>query len=102
MIHGGFLAKEMWDGHFERYAKEFRVVRYDARNHGLSRTDAVTFAHFADLDLLMEHLKISKAVVMWLSMGGYIAVDFALKHPDKVNGLVLVAPGLSGYEFKDP
>jgi len=102
MIHGGFLTKEMWDGHFERFAAKYRVVRYDARNHGLSRSGPVSFAHFEDLDKLMAHLKIEKAVIMGLSMGGYIAGDFALRHPEKVNGLILVAPGLSGYEFNDP
>lgn len=102
MIHGGFLTKEMWDGRFERYARDYHVVRYDARNHGLSRSEAAEFAHFEDLDNLMKHLKIDKAVVMGLSMGGYIAIDFALKHPDKVAGLILVAPGLSGFPFRDP
>ena len=102
MIHGGFLTKEMWDGHFERFSAKYRAVRYDARNHGLSRSEPVTFAHFEDLDKLMAHLNIEKAVIMGLSMGGYIAIDFALKHPEKVNGLILVAPGLSGYEFNDP
>ena len=102
MIHGGFLTKEMWDGRFETYARQYRVVRYDARNHGLSRSEAAEFAHFEDLDNLMKHLKIDKAVVMGLSMGGAIAIDFALKHPYKVAGLILVAPGLSGFPHRDP
>lgn len=102
MIHGGLLTKEMWDGHFEQFAKKFRVVRYDARNHGLSRSEPATFAHFEDLNKLVEHLEIDSAVVMGLSMGGYIAADFALKYPDKVSGLILVAPGLSGFKFHGP
>jgi 3-oxoadipate enol-lactonase len=102
MIHGGLLTKDMWDGPFEKYAREYRVVRYDARNHGLSRSGAAEFAHFEDLDNLVKHLKIDKAVVMGLSMGGSIAIDFALKHPEKVAGLILVAPGLAGFRFQDP
>lgn len=102
LLHGGFLTKEMWDGHFQEFAKKYRVVRYDARNHGLSKSQAVTFAHFADLNKLLEHLKIDKAVILGLSMGGYIAIDFALKYPDKVKGLILVAPGLSGFEMHGP
>ncbi len=102
MIHGGLLTKEMWDGHFERFARKFRVVRYDARNHGLSKSEPAQFAHFEDLNKLMDHLGIDKAVIMGLSMGGYIASDIALKYPDKVSGLILVAPGLSGYKFHGP
>jgi pimeloyl-ACP methyl ester carboxylesterase len=102
MIHGGLLTKEMWDGLFEKYARDYRPVRYDVRNHGLSRSGAAEFAHFEDLDNLMKHLKIDKAVVMGLSMGGSIAIDFALKRPEKVAGLILVAPGLAGFPFRDP
>jgi 3-oxoadipate enol-lactonase len=102
MIHGGLLTKEMWNGHFELFAKKFRVIRYDARNHGLSRSEPASFAHFEDLNKLVEHLKIDRAVVMGLSMGGYIAADLALKYPAKVSGLILVAPGLSGFEFHGP
>ena len=102
LIHGGLLTKEMWDGPFEKLAQRYRVVRYDVRNHGRSRSEATAFEHFADLKTLMDGLKIDKAVVMGLSLGGKIAIDFALKYPDRTNGLILVAPGLTGYEFHGP
>ena len=102
MIHGGLLTKEMWDGPFQELAKSYRVVRYDARNHGRSPSEKGDFFHFKDLDALMDGLHIEKAVIMGLSMGGYVATDFVLRHPDKVSGLILVAPGLSGYDFHGP
>jgi pimeloyl-ACP methyl ester carboxylesterase len=48
----------------------------------------------------MDKLGIKKAVIMGLSLGGYVAIDFALKYPERVSALVLAAPGLTGYEFK--
>jgi len=102
MIHGGLLTKEMWDGSFESLARKYRVVRYDLRNHGKSRSEAATFAHFSDLKTLLDDLKIDKAVIMGLSLGGKIDSDFALHYPDRVNGLILAAPGLSGFEFHGP
>ena len=102
LIHGGRLTKEMWDGPFQELAKNYRVVRYDARNHGRSRSEKGDFFHFKDLNALMDELHIDKAVIMGLSMGGYVATDFALRYPDKVSGLILVAPGLSGYDFHGP
>ncbi len=102
MIHGGLLTKEMWSGSFEKLAQQYRVVRYDVRNHGKSRSEEVAFAHFSDLKILMDDLKIDRAVVLGLSLGGKIAIDFALKYPDRVNGLILVAPGLSGFEPHGP
>jgi 3-oxoadipate enol-lactonase len=101
MIHGGGLDRRNWDDQFEVMANRYRVVRYDARNHGLSQAEPETFSHYEDLFRLMESLEISKAVIMGLSMGGYIAIDFALVHPDKVIALIPVSPGLTGYEFKD-
>jgi 3-oxoadipate enol-lactonase len=102
LIHGGMLAKEMWDGTFEDLAGSYRVVRYDARNHGQSRSEKVVFAHFLDLNALLEKLNVGRAVIVGLSMGSYVATDFALKYPEKVAGLILVGPGLSGYEFHGP
>jgi pimeloyl-ACP methyl ester carboxylesterase len=49
----------------------------------------------------MEALGIQRARLVGLSLGGAIAIDFALAHPEKVTALVLVSSGLSGYEFRD-
>jgi len=99
MVHGGFISNRMWDDQFEDFAKHYRVIRYDARNHGISKSDPDTFSHHDDLFRLFEELGIEKAVVMGLSMGGYIAQDFTLSYPEKVSALVLAGPGMSGYEF---
>src|SRR4030066_633529 len=53
MIHGGLPHKRMWDGPFQELAKSYRVVRYDARNHGRWPRGEGDFFHFKDLDALM-------------------------------------------------
>src|SRR5262249_12230144 len=58
----------------------------------------VSFSNRADLLALLDHLKIEKAVIVGNSRGGQIAVDFALENPSRVNGVVFVAGGLSGFE----
>jgi pimeloyl-ACP methyl ester carboxylesterase len=102
LIHGGLLDRRMWDPQFDTLGKDYRVIRYDVRNHGLSRTLPDTFSNHEDLNRLMEGLGIGKAVLVGLSMGGAIAIDFALTYPEKVAALLPVSSGLSGYEFKDP
>jgi len=92
----------MWDGSFEKLARQYRAVRYDARKHGRSRSEETTFAHFADLKILMDDSKVNRAVIIGLSLDGKIAIDFALKCSERVNRLILVAPGLSGYKFHGP
>jgi len=83
MIHGGLLNASMWDDQFEEFARSYHVIRYDA-----------------DLRALIEGFALEKPIIMGLSMGGYIAIDFALEYPDLPRALVLVSPGLTGYEFK--
>jgi pimeloyl-ACP methyl ester carboxylesterase len=48
---------------------------------------------------LLRHLGVERAVVLGASLGGATALDFALEHPEMVDALVLVAPGLGGYGF---
>ncbi len=99
MIHGGLLDRRMWDDQFAVFAEELRVIRYDARGHGLSKAPGGTFSHHEDLRRLLDALRIDKAAILGLSMGGYIAIDFALAYPDRVSALILAAPGLTGYKF---
>ena len=97
-LHGFSLDRRMWDGQFELVAERYRAIRYDARAHGRSQADSVQFADWDDLRQLLDALEIPRAVIVGLSMGGRIAVDFALTDPDRVAGLVLVGAGLSGFE----
>lgn len=99
MIHGGLLDRRMWDDQFDVFSEKYRTIRYDARGHGLSKARAGSYSHHEDLKKLLDALGVEKAAIMGLSMGGYIAIDFALAYPDRVNALVLAAPGLTGYTF---
>jgi len=101
LIHDGYLDRRMWDDQFDLFSRWSRVIRYDLRNHGLSHGQADTFSYHQDLSRLMDALGIQKAKIMGLSLGGSIAIDFALMHPERVSGLVLVSSTLGGYELKD-
>jgi len=101
LIHGGGLDMRNWDGQFAVLAERYRVIRYDARNHGKSQSGPGVYSHHEDLARLLDALGIPKAVIVGLSMGGYVAIDFALAHPDRVLGIIPVSPGLTGYDFKD-
>lgn len=98
LIHAGVADMSMWDEPFHELSKQFRVLRYDTRGFGASKTEAVSFSNRADLLALMDHLKIDKAVIVGNSRGGQIALDFALENPSRVSGVVFVAGGLSGFD----
>ena len=100
LIHGGQLDRRMWDREFDALADQYHVIRYDVRGFGLSPAGADTsFQSYADLGALLDSLGIARASIVGLSLGGRIAVDFAIAHPEHVDRLVLLAPGVSGYPW---
>ena len=97
LIHGGNMDRRMWDQQFVTFAKTYKVIRYDVRGFGKSDRQVKAFAHYQDLYDLMKFLRIRKANVVGLSMGGGIAADFAISHPEMVENLILVCPGINGF-----
>ena len=99
LLHDGMVNLKVWDEQFLLLAKEYRVVRYDRRTYGRSTDPQAPYSDIEDLDQLFIQLKIDKAIVFGMSSGGGLAIDFTLKHPDKVSGLVLVGAVVSGYGY---
>jgi pimeloyl-ACP methyl ester carboxylesterase len=103
LLHGGQLDLRMWDEQFALLAPHYHVVRYDARGFGKSPAATAPFANEEDLAQLLQYLKIDKATLVGLSLGGRIAIDFVLAHPEMTDKLFLAAPGLGGFRFSpDP
>ena len=100
LMHGGLLDCHMWDGQFELLAKTHRVVRYDADAHGRSPLPPDVYWDHASLRELMDALGIERAILVGLSMGGKVAIDLALEEPERVEAIVAVSSGLSGYRFE--
>jgi len=96
LVHGGLVDSRQWNDQMKEFAKRHRVVRYDLRGFGRSAAAPQPFSHIEDLRALMDFLKIERATVVGLSLGGIIAADFALEHPERVDRLVLVGAGLRG------
>jgi pimeloyl-ACP methyl ester carboxylesterase len=101
LIHGGQLDCRMWDDQFTAFSQNFRVIRYDVRGYGGSFQTEMLYSDADDLVGLLDYLKVPKAHVVGLSLGGRIAVDLAVAHPGRVGSLVLAGAGLSGYEPPD-
>ena len=92
LIHGFPFSYEMWQPQIEPFEKKFRVVAYDVRGHGRSAVgDGQYMLEFLVDDLIgiLDHLKIEKAVICGLSMGGYIALRAIERNPERVTALIL-------------
>lgn len=78
-----------------------RLIAYDARGHGESGPpedpEAYEYSDLAtDLVAVLDSRKLGSAVLVGNSMGTHTAAAFALAHPDRVRGLVLVTPAYTG------
>src|SRR5690242_4972987 len=99
LIHAGIANSRMWDAQVEAFAQRYRVIRYDTRGFGKTRTEETSYSNRQDLYDLLNHLGVEKAYVLGLSRGGQIAIDFTLEHPKMVAALIPVAAGFSGFDF---
>ena len=93
LIHGHSLNHTMWDDQFYEFARYHRVIRYDIRGYGYSspQTETRQFTHVDDLIKLMDALKIDKAHIVGLSLGGYIGADMLGLYPNRILSATLAS-----------
>ncbi|MBV9232125.1 MAG: alpha/beta fold hydrolase [Chloroflexi bacterium] len=106
-LHGFPLNRSMWTGQITALLNEqrFRLVALDWRGFGESDTSASTSTMelFADdVARLMDNLGMQQAILCGLSMGGYAALAFLRKYPQRITGLILAdtRPGADNEEGK--
>jgi 3-oxoadipate enol-lactonase len=98
LLHDGLLNSNTWDAVWEPLCRKYHAVRYDRRGYGRSDAPKANFSPTNDLASLLQHLMIPRAVIVGSSSGGALAIDFALSHPDMVEGLVLLGPVVHGLD----
>ncbi len=98
LLHAGLQDNRMWDEQVKALSPDYRVITIDLPGHG--KTAGVdTVILIADvIKTVMDSLNIQKASVMGLSLGSVCATDFVLAYPQKVEKLILVSPGLVGWQ----
>ena len=92
LIHGFPFSHDMWRPQSAALTGRVRVVQYDLRGHGQTSSGdgQYPFEFFVDdLIALLDHLKIRKAILCGLSMGGYIALRTVERNPERVLALIL-------------
>ena len=102
LIHGFSLDLRMWDQQAEALSERYQVIRYDMRGFGKSPVPhGSAYSAQDDLKALLDSLGVQAAALVGLSLGGSVAVDFALTYPQLVRKLVLVDSVLGGWEWSD-
>ncbi len=103
LIHGFSDNRTMWYNQVPEFSKQYQVLTYDVRGHGQTETPGGEFSMglFADdLEALLRVLNIERACVLGYSMGGRIGLEFALKYPEKITGLVFANSGIMGSDVQ--
>ncbi|MFJ7271725.1 alpha/beta fold hydrolase [Streptomyces sp. NPDC099050] len=99
LLHGAVHDSRLWDRVFAAPARHHTVVRYDARGHGRSTPPTGPFRYEDDLLAVLDRFGLRSAGLVGLSMGGEVALDFTLEHPERVRSLKLIAASAGGHEW---
>jgi len=93
LAHGLLMDQQMFAPQVEAFSARCRVVTWDARCHGETESTDDPFSYWDladDLKGLLDHLGIARAVIGGMSQGGFVALRFALSHPERVAALILL------------
>ncbi len=97
LIHAGIADTRMWDPQVAALTPHYRVIRFDQRGYGQTTADHAPFSRVDDLAALLDQLGVERTALIGCSMGGTLALDYTLTHPEQVSALVTIAGDPSGY-----
>lgn len=99
LMHSGMADLRDWEFIVPQLVQTYKCIAFDGRGAGKSPSPVEIPNYVEDLKNLLDFLSIEQTILVGHSFGGGIATDFAMAYPQRVSKLVLVAPGLTGYQF---
>jgi pimeloyl-ACP methyl ester carboxylesterase len=92
LLHGGSLTARTWDYVAMALRSDSRLVALDMRGHGASdwADDYSIESYATDLMAVIDGLGIERTRLVGMSLGGTVACEFALRHPDRTESLAMV------------
>lgn len=105
LLHGFTGSAANWRQHVSVFSRHFRTMAIDLLGHGASASpqDAARYRMarcVEDVNGILTTLQVEAAAVLGYSLGGRVALSFAVSHPERVSGLLMVSgsPGLASAE----
>jgi pimeloyl-ACP methyl ester carboxylesterase len=106
LIPGFASGAWIWFRQIEELAADFQVVTFDPRGVGRSKIEANATVSLptiaADVVALLDKLGIEKANILGASFGGFVAQQFALSFPERLNKLILACTSFGGKNHVAP
>ena len=101
LLHSGIADRRMWAGQRGEFSRHFQVIVPDFRGYGKSPVPEGSFRYCEDIQALVQHLGFASVNTAGCSLGGKVAIEMAIAYPKMTDRLVLIAPGMPGYEYRD-
>jgi len=104
LIHGGLGHADVWGFEVPALAKTHKVIVADSRGHGRSTRSEKPFGYQVMADdylALLDYLKIDKVALVGWSDGGIIGLDIAIRHPERLTGLLAYAANYDPSGLRD-
>ena len=99
LLHGGMLTIDLnFESLIPTLAQAHTVIGVEMQGHGRTANidREITYANLAtDIVALLDHLGIERAAVLGHSMGGGVALELAVNHPDRVSAIVPISASVS-------
>ena len=100
--HGSMMDRTMFEPQIQALGDRYRVVAFDHRARGARWEGPYNLYDLADDCVrLLDSLQIERCVIAGMSMGGWMALRVVLGHPDRIDGLVLIASSGLSYSAAD-
>jgi pimeloyl-ACP methyl ester carboxylesterase len=93
-IHGEIHGLEFWEHQIPEFSRDHRCLAYNRRGHARTAISEYGFSlvnQTRDLACLLDHFAMERPTIIAVAFGTTIAVNFAIQHPERVKGLILVA-----------
>jgi len=102
LVHAGIADSRMWEPLAERLvAAGYRTVAPDLQGFGRTPLEPGIVSNAGDLVALLDELGIDRAAVVGASFGGRVALELALRAPERVSALALLGSSLDAFEWSD-
>jgi pimeloyl-ACP methyl ester carboxylesterase len=100
LVSGGSgMDLRQWADVIPTLADKYRVITYDPRGIGESDNPTARYSDSDDLEKLLDHLQLDRVGLIGLSSAGGFVLEFAATRPERVAGIVAIAPFIPGFEF---